>query len=599
MCGITAINTHDNAIPFLLETLKKLEYRGYDSSGISFILMNQIKTVKCKGKIEELKKCFQNEDCHSFMGIGHTRWATHGKPSNQNAHPHMNQKQTFSIVHNGIIENYKTIKYELEQDNYVFESETDSEVIVHLIDKFYNEQQDVLLAFKKATNVLKGSYAIALISTNNPNELFLTRKDSPLVIGKTNGGYFASSDIPTLSIYSNVVFYLNDNEFAVVKKDSIDFYDANLALIDKPLEKIETVNDSSSTEHFETFMHKEIFEQPKIIQKIINNHQLEKQLVDFENIIESIHKVYFVACGTAYHACLSGSYYLEKMTGITTICQTASEFRYTEPLVDQYTLCVFVSQSGETADTLAALKLAKEKQATTISLVNVKGSSLDQLSDYHIYTQAGSEIAVASTKAYTAQLITLLLFSMYYATKLNLPVDQKLMNDLEKLPSSLNRLLLKENLFQQYSQVLINQQDAYFIGRLLDYHVALEGALKLKEISYIHADAYLAGELKHGPIALIEEGTIVFAIATQKQIIDKTISNIEEVKARGGQIVLLTSEQHLSSQFEHVIILDELHSYLMPIISIIPLQLISYHITKFKNLDIDKPRNLAKSVTVE
>ena len=599
MCGITAISSHCNTVSFLLESLEKLEYRGYDSSGVTIITNNKLKSIKRKGKIEVLKKAVNKQKEYSLIGIGHTRWATHGEPSDLNAHPHMNKEETFSIVHNGIIENYRSLKKELQKEGYLFNSQTDSEVIVHLIDKFYNEEPNLLKALKKTTKILEGSYAIALISSYYPDQIFLTRKDSPIVIGHSDLGFFATSDIPTLMNYASDIYFLDDYEFTIMTKDKITFYNKDLNLINKASKQVDFVQSTISKEHFDSFMQKEIFEQPSALIDTITFNDLTLQLKDLNHKLKNFNKIYLVACGTAYHACLSGAYYIEKLAKKTAIVQVASEFRYADHFIDNQTLCIFVSQSGETADTLAALNLAKEKKATTLVIANVIGSSLTRKSDFNLYTKAGTEIAVASTKAYTTQVILLLLFAIHYAKETSQNIPENLMDDIKTLSSTITNILNDESLFKEYSNLLDYKKDAYFLGRSLDYYGALEGALKLKEISYINANAYIAGELKHGPIALIEEGTIVFAIASQPQIITKTISNVQEVISRGAQVVLFSTDSSLANDYQYFYLLPKVNPLLQPIVSIIPLQLIAYYTTLKRGLNIDKPRNLAKSVTVE
>lgn len=602
MCGITAISTQKEALPFLLQGLEKLEYRGYDSAGVTILSQHQLKTVKTKGRLKDLKEALSDQVLKGQVGIGHTRWATHGIPSNLNSHPHTNEEETISIVHNGIIENYRELKSFLLEKGYHFNSETDSEVVVHLLDYYY--EGDILKALQKVLTQLEGSYALCVVTTNHPDEVVITKKDSPIVIGKSDSGTYGASDIPALLEYTKEVYFLNDHDIAVLYPDHVDFYDSNLKPIEKELVTIPYDHEAAQKDGYDTFMLKEIHEQPHVIKETlrgrINQDQVvldELTAIDFSKF----NKAYFVACGTAYHACLSGANIFERMTKIPVICQVASEFRYNDPAIDEHTLCLFVSQSGETADTLAALRLAKKQQSTTIAVANVLGSTISREADYTIYTCAGPEIAVASTKAYTTQLVVLMLLAMYATQRLNKKIDlyQELIQNLMKLPEIVEKVLEDEPLFANYAKYLKDAHDAYFIGRSLDYASVLEGALKLKEVSYVHADAYIAGELKHGPIALIEEGSVLFAVASQPHIAAKTISNIQETIARGANVILFTLRGMEINNASETYILPDIHPLLQSIIVAIPLQLIAYYTACLKGCDVDKPRNLAKSVTVE
>lgn len=607
MCGITAISANKEALPFLLQGLEKLEYRGYDSAGVTIIENDHLFTKKAKGRLQNLKELLDKETVAGHVGIGHTRWATHGVPSNLNSHPHTNNDNTISLVHNGIIENYRELKDELISKRYQFHSETDSEVVVHLMDHYYHQEHDLLKALQKVITRIEGSYALCIVSTLDPEKVYIAKKDSPLVIGQTAEASVAASDIPAVLDYTKDVYFLNDYEIAVLNKGQVSFYDKNGHLIEKKLTTIPYDNEAAKKGGYDTFMLKEIHEQPHAIAETLrgrvqgNDRIVLPELDAIRDQFKNFNKVYFVACGTAYHACISGANILERLTKIPTFTQTASEFRYCDPIIDESTLCIFVSQSGETADTMAALRLANQKGCTTIAVANVLGSSISREADHTIYTCAGPEIAVASTKAYTTQLIVLVLLAMYIAQALgNENEDYKrIIEGIASLPQHIENILKDEKIFARYAEYLKDLRDAYYIGRSLDYASVLEGALKLKEVSYVHADAYIAGELKHGPIALIEEGSLVIAVATQPKIASKTISNIQETIARGANVILFTIKGQETGNAKEVYILPEVDPILQSVLIAIPLQLIAYYTAVIKGCDVDKPRNLAKSVTVE
>lgn len=600
MCGITAYCGNGFALPFLMQGLSKLEYRGYDSAGITILEKDGLKTIKCKGRLKNLEDKLQDYHLEGHVGIGHTRWATHGIPSNLNSHPHTNDDETISLVHNGIIENYRELKEELIKKGYQFQSETDSEVVVHLLDEYF--EGNLFEATKKVLKRIDGSYALCIVSTLEPDKIIVAKKDSPLIIGKADGAYVAASDIPALLEYTKDVYFLNDYEMAILENEHIEFYNHNGNPITKELVTIPYDLEAAQKDGYDTFMLKEIYEQPHVIQETLRGRIVkdkivldELQEIDFNNY----NKVYFVACGTAYHATLCGSQVLERTTKLPVIVMVASEFRYNDPLIDEHTLAIFVSQSGETADTLAALRLAKEKGATTIAIANVLGSTISRDADYVLYTCAGPEIAVASTKAYTTQLVLLMLLAYYIAQVLGKDIDHELIDQLNTIPQYVENILNDHAIFENYAKMLENLHDAYFIGRSLDYASVLEGALKLKEVSYVHADAYIAGELKHGPIALIEEGSVVIAVATQPHIAAKTISNIQETIARGAKVILLTTHREEIKNVENTYYLPDVSPTLQSILVAIPLQLMAYYTACIKGCDVDKPRNLAKSVTVE
>lgn len=600
MCGITAYVGHQDALTFLLQGLEKLEYRGYDSAGVTILGDQKLTTVKTKGRLQDLVTILKDQPLHGHVGIGHTRWATHGVPSNLNSHPHSNADETISIVHNGIIENYRELKDELMAHGYTFQSETDSEVVVQMLDYYYSD--DLLAATRQTLARIEGSYALCILSTHEPDKIIVARKDSPLIIGEAQGAYVAASDIPALLEYTKNVYFLEDNELAVLKADSITFYNQQGQAIQKESVEIPYDLEAAQKDGYDTFMLKEIYEQPHAIAETLRGriHENKVYLDELQNIdFNQYHQVYYVACGTAYHASLCGSQVLQKLTHLPVTAMVASEFRYNDPLIDEKTLAIFVSQSGETADTLAALRLAKSQGATTIAIANVLGSTISRDADYVLYTCAGPEIAVASTKAYTTQLVLLILLACYIADRLGFVLDAKLLEELPHISDHIAHLLEDHERFAKYAKLLEDQRDAYFIGRNLDYASVLEGALKLKEVSYVHADAYVAGELKHGPIALIEEGSVVIAVATQPQIASKTINNIQETIARGARVVLFTTAGQEVKNVANTYYLPEVPAVLQTILVAIPLQLIAYYTACIKGCDVDKPRNLAKSVTVE
>ncbi|MBO6047356.1 MAG: glutamine--fructose-6-phosphate transaminase (isomerizing) [Erysipelotrichaceae bacterium] len=600
MCGITAYCGYGEAAPFLMQGLLKLEYRGYDSAGITVLRDGKLTTIKKKGRLGLLEEELKKYDTTGHVGIGHTRWATHGEPSDVNSHPHNNADNTISIVHNGIIENYREIKEMLTGLGYVFKSETDTEVIVHAIDYYY--KGDLLEAVFKVIDIIKGSYGLCIMSTLEPDKIIVARKHSPICIGKADDCVVATSDIPALLEYTRDVYFVDDDEVAVMTKDDVTFYNKNHEVITKNINKIPNDIEAAKKEGYDYFMIKEINEQPRAIEQTLTgrvqgDHVVFEELddIDFTNI----NKVVFVACGTAYHACICGAKIIEKATRLPVTYDVASEFRYSDPIIDEHTLCFFVSQSGETADTLAALRLAKENGCTTVGVCNVVGSTLSRDADHILYTWAGPEIAVASTKAYTTQVVLLTLVAMYIAQRLNMPVDQEVLTQISLLPGYIEKILKDDEIFANYAKYLENQHDCYFIGRQLDYASVLEGALKLKEISYVHADAYIAGELKHGSIALIEEGTVVVAVVTQPHVAPKTVSNIQETVARGANVLLFTTDKRDLNGVNNVYYLPEVNPLLMSVLIAVPLQLFAYHTAVQRGLDVDKPRNLAKSVTVE
>ena len=613
MCGIVGYVGSRKATPILIDGLLCLEYRGYDSAGIATIENDKIVVKKDKGRVKNLYDLDGINDLNGTIGIAHTRWATHGRPSKENSHPHMDNSEKFAVVHNGIIENYNELREFLMSKGYTFLSQTDTEVIPNLIHYYFNNGNHInedhfLSAVKAAIDDLKGSYAIEVTSPLFPDKLIVVRKDSPLVIGKSEGENFVASDIPALLTYTKNFYLLDDNEFAVVTKNDIHFFDNSLTEHNKAIKNIEWDAAAAGKDGFEDYMLKEIFEQPNSIRETIGSRFKlgEKCCFDDINItkdyLDNVNKIYIVACGTAMHAGLVGKKLIENLCKIPVEVDIASEFRYRNPLIDDKTLCIYISQSGETADTIAALKLAKFKGAKTLAISNVIGSSITREADYSIYTHAGPEIAVASTKAYTSQVVLIAILSMYFAeilNRCNMQEIEKLKSDILDLPSKIETIIDNTSKIEEFAKKVYTQKDMFFLGRGTDYNVALEGSLKLKEISYIHSEAYAAGELKHGPIALIENNVTVIGIMTDPNLIEKSISNLQEVITRGAKTLIITNQVLPNANFDFVITIPNTNPLISPILSVIPLQLLSYYISKNKGLDVDKPRNLAKSVTVE
>ena len=584
MCGIIGYIGHQKASPILINGLLRLEYRGYDSAGISTIEKNGLSVMKDKGRVKNLYNLDGIDSLEGTIGIAHTRWATHGKPSKENAHPHLDNSNTFAVVHNGIIENYNDLKKLLLDNGYTFHSQTDTEIIPNLIHYYYskdkhNDDKKVLRAVQNACKSFKGSYALQVISKYMPDNMIVVRKDSPLVIGKGNGENYISSDIPAILSFTKDFYLLNDNEFALLSRDNVEFFDIDLNKIDKKLTSIEWNASAADKNGFDDYMLKEIFEQPTAIRETIGSRLPENEPCNFDDLIA-----------------------IENLCNIPVTVDIASEFRYRNPIIDKNTLCIYISQSGETADTIAALKLAKSKGATTLAVSNVIGSSITREADYSIYTHAGPEIAVASTKAYTSQVMLLIILAIYFAEILgSTPSSEltKLKKDIFNLPDKIEEALKSSEEIKNYAKNIYQEKDVFFLGRGIDYNTALEASLKLKEISYIHSEAYAAGELKHGPIALIENGISVISIITDKNLVEKTISNIQEVITRGAKTLVITSQELPSNNIDTIVKIPNTNILLSPIVAIVPLQLLSYYISKEKGLDVDKPRNLAKSVTVE
>ena len=607
MCGIVGYIGDKKATPILINGLLRLEYRGYDSAGIAVMEENNIVVKKDKGRVNNLYNLEGIDSLKGTAGIAHTRWATHGKPSKENSHPHMDNSDSFAVVHNGIIENYHELKKFLIDKGYKFLSQTDTEVIPNLIHYYYAKENDVLKAIQYACNDLKGSYAIEILTKYESNKMFVVRKDSPLVIGKGSGENYISSDIPAILSYTKDFYLLDDNEIVELSKDNVIFYDKDLNKINKQIKSIEWGAASAEKDGYEDFMLKEINEQPNAIRETIgaklDNGHIEMEDLNFtKEYLESLNKIYIVACGTAMHAGLVAKTIFEKLCKIPVEVDIASEFRYRDPIINDKTLAIYISQSGETADTIAALKLAKLQGAKTLAISNVIGSSITREADYSIYTHAGPEIAVASTKAYTSQVVLLSILGLYFAEKMetaNLGEIKALKEDILKLPSQVEEILKDLKEVKKFAKKVYKEKDMFFLGRGTDYAVSLEGSLKLKEISYIHSEAYASGELKHGPIALIENGVTVVATMTDERLVEKSISNVQEVVTRGAKVLLITSENIKNDGFDTVIKIPKTNSFISAILSVIPMQVLSYYISKEKGLDVDKPRNLAKSVTVE
>ena len=607
MCGIIGYIGTKKAKPILINGLLRLEYRGYDSAGIATIEKDGIKVIKEKGRIANLDAMDGINELEGTIGIGHTRWATHGKPSAVNSHPHYDNDKLFAVVHNGIIENYHELRKFLEDNGYTFLSDTDTEVIPNLINFYYKKEDDFLKAVKLACDDLKGSFALEILCKYYPDNMIVVRQDSPLVIGRGLDENYISSDIPAILSFTKDFYFLNDREFAVLSRDNIDFYDNDLNRIDKPIKSIEWNTASAEKDGYDDFMLKEIYEQPNAIRETIGSKLSENKISfnDFEikkEFLETINRIYIVACGTAMNAGLATKATFENFCKIPTEVDIASEFRYRDPLIDEHTLCIYISQSGETADTIAALKLAKSKGAKTIAIANVIGSSITREADYCIYTHAGPEIAVASTKAYTSQVVLLNILALYFAEVLDRIPNSRIdamKKELLELPKKAEITLRNVAEVKNFANIVYKETDMFFLGRGVDYYVASEGSLKLKEISYIHSESYAAGELKHGPIALIENDVTVIGIITNPNLVEKTISNIQEVITRGAKTLVITNQKIDESQFFKVINIPDTEPCLSPVLSIIPLQLLAYYISKEKGLDVDKPRNLAKSVTVE
>lgn len=609
MCGIVGYVGNAQAAPFLLDGMSKLEYRGYDSAGIAVYEKGKIRVEKCVGRLDALSHKLEGRMPEGSMGIGHTRWATHGRPSDRNSHPHTDESGDFVVVHNGIIENYLMLKEKLIAKGQKFSSDTDTEIVAHLFADFY--EGDMEEAVKKVLKTIEGSYSLVFMCAAEPDKLICTKKDNPLIIGLGEGENFIASDIPAIIAKTRRTYIMSDGEIATVTKDGVWVQDINGTPITKKVFEVNWNAEAAEKGGFEHFMLKEIYEQPKAIKDTMRGRLAENGTeINFTELgwtpedFTGISKIFIVACGTAYHAGIVGKYYLENLARIPVEVDIASEFRYRNPLVDANCLTIVISQSGETIDTLAALKEAKRLGSRTLAVTNVVGSSIAREADQVVYTYAGPEIAVASTKAYTTQLLVMLMLAVYVG-RLRGTLDgnkaDALAKGLHKVPEQLHDMLENVDQIKVFARHYGSSLDAFFLGRSLDYAVALEGALKLKEISYIHAEAYAAGELKHGTLALIVEGVPVIVLATQEDVYDKTVSNLQEVKAREAMVIAIALEgdDSIAKYADHVIYIPRADKELAPILAVLPLQLLAYYAALTRGCDVDKPRNLAKSVTVE
>ena len=608
MCGIVGYTGSQEAAPILLEGLKKLEYRGYDSAGIAVLNDNLIAVSKVTGRISNLcERTADGKNCPGTVGIGHTRWATHGAPTDTNAHPHMSNNGKFAVVHNGIIENYIALREELIQKGYRFESQTDTEVIVHLIEMYYTG--DLKKAVIKTSARLQGSYALGVVCTDEPEKVYVAREASPLILGVGVGENYFASDVTALVSYTRNAIYMDDGEFAEITPDSITVFNPAGQPIEKKISRITWDIQSAEKGGYEHFMLKEIIEQPRAVKATIAPRIKDGEIILDEteltaDYLESINKIVITACGSAYYAGCAGKYAIEKLCRIPVQVELASELRYSDPLIDEHTLLIVLSQSGETADTIAAMKECKNRGAKTLAVVNVVGSTIANTADHTLYTWAGPEIAVATTKGYTTQVSVLYLFALYAAKKMN-RIDDELYNTLlaalKTLPKKIQEALDMNSAIPTLAKKYHGADSMFFIGRNTDYAVALEGALKMKEISYIHAESYAAGELKHGTIALIEEHQPVIAMCCNESIMEKTMSNIVEVKARGAEVLAVTfkDNQKIVSLADDMIYVPKIETIFTAAVEIVPLQLLAYYVAKENGCDIDKPKNLAKSATVE
>ncbi len=607
MCGIVGYIGDKTAAPVLINGLKKLEYRGYDSAGVAVFNKDDLKVVKCKGRLASLESKLEEEVLDGSIGIGHTRWATHGEPNDINSHPHISKSGKIAVVHNGIIENYMKLKDFLQSKGFEFKSETDTEVVAHLIE--YHYKGDLIEAVMESVNEIEGSYALGIMCKDCTTEFIAVRKDSPLIVGLGQGENFIASDIPAILEYTRDIYILEDKEIVSLTKDEVKVFNIHGAEVKKDVFHVTWDVTSAEKSGYEHFMMKEMFEEPKVLRDTINPRIKDNKIV-LDDIkltpedLNNIDKIFIVACGTAYHAGVVGKYIIEKLARIPVEIDVASEFRYRNPLISNRNLVIIISQSGETIDTLMALREAKKRGARILSIVNVIGSSIARQSDDLLYTWAGPEIAVASTKAYNTQLAALYLLALDLAYKKG-KIDEKtlgsILEKLKDIPSALEKVLQCKEDIQKFASMHYNSKSIFFIGRGLDYALSMEGSLKLKEISYIHSEAYAGGELKHGTIALIEKGTLVVCPITQDDLLEKMVSNIKEVKARGAVVLAITQSKNTDVEkvADLVVRIPDIDPLLAPIAAVTPLQLFAYYMAIEKGCDVDKPRNLAKSVTVE
>lgn len=608
MCGIVGYIGKAQAAPILLDGLAKLEYRGYDSAGISIYDGENIQTVKTKGKIKDLRELTHDgADLTGTVGIGHTRWATHGEPSDANSHPHVNASETIAVVHNGIIENYLELKKRLLAKGYIFQSETDTEVVTLLLDYYFDG--DLLKTLSKVMSRIEGSYALGIINKDNPDEIIAVKKDSPLIVGLSEEGNYIASDIPAVLKHTRKIYILEDGEIVKLTRDNVTFYNQDLDVVEKEVTEIQWDVSAAEKGGYQHFMMKEIHEQPKAVRDTIFPRIKEDDVFIHElrmtdEQIKDLKKIFIIACGSAYHAGVTGKYVIEELSRIPVEVDLASEFRYRNPILEDHTLAIIISQSGETADTLAAMREAKRHGVRTLAIVNVVGSSIAREADDVLYTWAGPEIAVATTKGYTSQLSALYLLALHFGKireKISRNDYLEMIQELKSLPDKIEKMLQDKEKIQYLANQYIGLKDVFFLGRGIDYASALEASLKLKEISYVHSEAYAAGELKHGTISLIEDGTLVVALVTQEQLYGKIVSNIVEVKTRGAFVLAVTNEDNkdIEKNTDYVFYIPKTNKNFTGLMATIPMQLFAYYVAVAKGCDVDQPRNLAKSVTVE
>ena len=608
MCGIVGYVGKEQAAPILLDGLAKLEYRGYDSAGIAVYDGNEIEIVKAKGRLQALRDLTgDGRKLTGTVGIGHTRWATHGEPSVTNAHPHFNENKTIAVVHNGIIENFQPLKEKMISKGYHFVSETDTEVVAHLLDYYYDGNP--IRAIEKVMHRVQGSYALGILFKDFPDKMYAVRKDSPLVVGTSADGNFIASDVPALLKYTREVYFIENREICELSENGINFYNEDLEPIQKETKTIEWDIEAAEKGGYEHFMLKEIYEQPKAVLDTISPRIKDDRIVIdelnmTEDEIRNLRRIYIVGCGSAYHVGVTGRYIIEKLTRIPVEVDIASEFRYRDPIIEPDSMTIIISQSGETADSLAALRKAQELGSKVLGIVNVVGSTIAREADNVLYTWAGPEISVATTKAYSTQLSALYLLAMLFGKTRETISDEEyadMLKELKSLPDKISEILGDKERIQWFASKYANAKDVFFLGRGIDYATSLEGSLKLKEISYIPSEAYAAGELKHGTISLIEDGTLTVAVVTQPDLYEKMISNIVEVRTRGGYIFTLTNKGNcvMEDTSDFTVYIPKTHPCFTPSLAVIPLQLFGYYVSVAKGLDVDKPRNLAKSVTVE
>ena len=608
MCGIVGYIGKEQAAPILLDGLAKLEYRGYDSAGLAVYDGNDIEVVKAKGRLQALRDLTgDGKSLKGTLGIGHTRWATHGEPSVSNAHPHYNKSKTISVVHNGIIENYQPLKDKMIAKGYTFVSDTDTEVVAHLLDYYY--EGNPLQAIAKVMHRVQGSYALGVLFKDYPDKMYAVRKDSPLIVGQSEQGNFIASDVPAILKYTREVYFIENREICELSREGIVFYNEDLETISKETKTVEWDIEAAEKGGYEHFMLKEIYEQPKAVldtisPRIKNDKIVIDELELSEEEIQKLKRIYIIGCGSAYHVGVTSKYVIEKLTRIPVEVDLASEFRYRDPILEKDSIVIIISQSGETADSLAALRKAQELGVKVLGIVNVVGSTIAREADNVIYTWAGPEISVATTKAYSTQLSALYLLAMLFGdVRGTIPAEEyaEMLEELKNLPEKIQEILGDKERIQWFASKYANAQDVFFLGRGVDYATSLEGSLKLKEISYIHSEAYAAGELKHGTISLIEDGVLTVAVVTQPDLYEKMISNIVEVRTRGGYIFTLTNKGNyvMEDNSDFTVYIPKTHPCFTPSLAVIPLQLFGYYVSVAKGLDVDKPRNLAKSVTVE